>query len=101
MTVKTASKLVSRMIRAAMRETISPANQGARETSTLRPLREASKVSRQFGQELQQRVDAYTGSVDEFGSPGNTVYNWRLQFSGRASDFKAAKGVVGNAKLQA
>ncbi len=101
MSVKTASRLVSRMFRAAMKETISPANQGVRESLTLRPFSEASKVSRQFGHQLQQRVDAYTGSVDEFGSPGNTVDNWRLQFSGRASDFKAANGVVIGKKRQA
>ncbi len=101
MSVKTASKLVTRMMRAAIRETISPANQGTRKASTLRPLSEVGKVNRQFGHELQQRVDAYTGSVDEFGSPGNTVDNWRLQFSRRAVDFKAANRGDAGRKRQA
>lgn len=102
MPVKTAGKLVTRVMRAAIKETISPANQGTREASSLRSLSEAGSVSRQFGRELQQRVDAYTGSVDEFGSPGNTVDSWRLQFSRRAGDFKAANnGVASDRKRPA
>jgi hypothetical protein len=90
MSVKTASKLVSRAMRAAIKETISPANQGAKTSSEKRPLAEVGKVNRQFGHELHQRLQAYTGSVDEFGCPGNTVDSWRLQFSGREHGLKAA-----------
>lgn len=92
MSVKTASELVTRAMRAAFRDTISAANQGSKESGTLKPLSEVGDVSRQFGHQLQQDVDAYTGSVDEFGSPGNTVDSWRLQFSHRAIDFEAANG---------
>ncbi|MGI9504090.1 MAG: hypothetical protein ACR2RE_13660 [Geminicoccaceae bacterium] len=89
MSVKTASWLVSRVMRVAIKEAISPANQGTR-TSTRRPLSEVGDVNRQFGQELHQRLNAYTGSVDEFGCPGNTVDSWRSQFSQREGVFDAA-----------
>jgi hypothetical protein len=100
MSVKTASKLVTRAMRAAIKETISPANQGSNKASSRRPLSEAGNVSRQFGQTLHQRMYAYTGSVDEFGCPGNTVDSWRLQFSRREVEFKAANGVAPGKKRQ-
>ncbi|MDH3660089.1 MAG: hypothetical protein OEU92_08675 [Alphaproteobacteria bacterium] len=100
MSVKTASKLVTRVMRAAIKETISPANQGSKKASARRPLSEVGNVSREFGHALHQRLHAYTGSVDEFGCPGNTVDSWRLQFSRREGDFKAANGVGVSKKRQ-
>lgn len=92
MSVKTASWLVSRAMRVAIKEAISPANQGTKGSFS-----EAGDVSRHFGQELHQRLNAYTGSVDEFGCPGNTVDSWRLQFSQREGAFDAAN-TEGDAK---
>ena len=100
MSVKTASELVTRAMRAAIKETISPANQGTKENSERRPLREAGRVSLQFGHELHQRLHAYTGSVDDFGSPGNMVDNWRLQFSQRERAFEPANGIGDDRKRQ-
>ena len=100
MSVKTASELVTRAMRAAIKETISPANQDIEMPSERRPLSEAGKISRQFGQELHERVNAYTGSVDDFGAPDNMVDNWRLQFSRRANDFKPANGVDAGSRRQ-
>ena len=100
MPVKSASKLVARMMRAANKETISPANQPGRRYSSTRPLSEAGKVSREFGQELHLRLNAYTGSVDEFGCPGNTVDNWRLEFSQRKIGFAAANGLTDRRRRQ-
>ena len=97
MSVKTASQLVTRAVRAAIKETISPANQGSRKPSAQRPLHQAGDVNRQFGHELHQRLNAYTDSVDEFGSPGNTVDNWRLQFS----ELEAANGIEAGQKRRA
>ena len=89
MSVKTTSWLVARAMRVAIKEAIFPANQGTK-ASTRRPLGEVGDVNHQFGQELHQRLNAYTGSVDEFGCPGNTVDSWRLQFSRREGVFDAA-----------
>jgi len=99
MPVKIASRLVTRVMRGAIKEVISPANQGTK-MSKRRSLSEASDVSRQFGQELHQRLNAYTGSVDEFGCPGNTVDSWRVQFSQRDGGFDAANGVGEGRKRQ-
>ncbi|MEM8951385.1 MAG: hypothetical protein AAGA21_09920 [Pseudomonadota bacterium] len=90
MSVKTASELLTRAMRSAFRETISPANQGSKESNTLQPLSEAGDVSRQFGHELRQHVDVYTASADEFVNSGNTVDSWRMQFSHPTADLKAA-----------
>lgn len=81
MPVKNASRLVARAMRVALREVLSPANQGTRRKARTRPLAEAGNVSRQFGRQLHQQTSAYTGLVDQFGCPGNTVDTWRMEFS--------------------
>jgi hypothetical protein len=86
MSVKAASRLVTRAMRVAVKETILP----SRKRSERRSLHEAGKVSRQFGQKLHKCTNAYTGMVDQFGCPDNTVDNWRFQFSGSDPDLKAA-----------
>lgn len=90
MSVKTASRLVSRVMRVAFKETIAPANQPLRPSSTSRSLSEAGDVSRTFGSDLNEHLHAYTGSVDPFGNPSNTADSWRLQFCRRESAFEAA-----------
>jgi len=108
MPVKIATRLVNRFIRTATKETTSstaastataqakataPANEGTRQPSTGNGVfAEAGSVSHRFGQELHQQTSAYTGSVDEFGCPGNTVDSWRLQFSRTTSGLEAANG---------
>ena len=90
-----ASKLVSCIMRTAIMEAISPANQGTRHaTDEVGTLVEAGRVSRQFGHELHQQTSAYTGSVDEFGCPGNTVDSWRLEFSQKILPLEAANGTA-------
>lgn len=101
MPVSIASRLVTRVIGVARREAIAPANQGSGASSTRRSLSEAVKVSRQFGRELHQRLDAYTGSVDEFGGPGNIVDSWRVQFRQPNGGFEAANEVIDRRKRQA
>lgn len=98
MPVKIASRFITRFMRGANKEAISstpassnPDDERTRKTPKSRPLTEAGHVSRQFGLELHQQTSAYTGIVDEFGCPGNTVDSWRLEFS-RLEIFKAANG---------
>ncbi|MEM7043022.1 MAG: hypothetical protein AAF543_09450 [Pseudomonadota bacterium] len=86
MSVMTASRRVTRAMRDAIKETISPANQGSERTTSSRSFSE----SHQFGQELHKRLNAYTGAIDEFGCPGNTVDNWRVEFSRKEGAFEAA-----------
>ena len=93
MSVKTASELVARMMRVAIKETISPANQGFRNPSKRPSLSETAKVTQRLGKELHQQVNAYTGSVDEFGCPGNTVDRWRLHLSHRDGGLEAANSI--------
>lgn len=100
MSVKTASKLMSRVMRAAIKETISPANQGITKLGDRQSLSETVKVSHQFGKGLHQQANAYTGLVDEFGIPDNTVDNWRLQFSRRDGGLKAANSSGDQRKRQ-
>ena len=90
MSVMTTSRRVTRAMRAAIKETISPANQGSEGAAPLRSFSEAGDVNHHFGKELHQRLNAYTGSIDEFGCPGNTVDNWRVQFSRKEAAPKAA-----------
>jgi hypothetical protein len=83
-------------MRVAIREVMSPANQGTRKRARTRPLAEAGSVSRQFGRQLHQQASAYTGLVDQFGCPGNTVDDWRMEFS----RFEAANGTRALRKRQ-
>ncbi|MGI9452444.1 MAG: hypothetical protein ACR2QH_17660 [Geminicoccaceae bacterium] len=53
---------------------------------------EAGKVSSTFGYRLDERMQAYSGVLNEFGCPGNTVDHWRVQFVGHGSSVKAANG---------
>lgn len=53
-------------------------------------LAEVGKVSGVYGHVLHQRLDAYTGTVEEFGCPGNIVDNWRVHLSGREISLRAA-----------
>ena len=86
MSVKAASRLVTRAMRLAVKETISP----AREPGEARSFGEASNVSRQFGLKLHRSTNLYTGAVDPFGYPDNTVDNWRWQFDRPDRGLKAA-----------
>ena len=63
MSVKTASELMTRVMRAAIKETISPANQGTRTPSERPQLLsdDRRKSAQQFGKGLQQQANAYTG----------------------------------------
>lgn len=70
------------------------ANQGRRDQIERGSLAEAGKVNGVFGHVLYQRLNAYTGSVDEFGCPGNTVDSWRLQFTSREIGLKAANASI-------
>jgi len=45
-----------------------------------------------LGDRLDERMQAYSGVLNEFGCPGNTVDHWRVQFVGRESSPKAANG---------
>lgn len=90
MSVKTASKLVTRVMRGALREALSPANQPLKASSASRSLNEAGNVSRKFGNDLQQHTHAYTGSVDPFCNPSNTADRWRLQFCQPERELDAA-----------
>lgn len=101
MSVKTASKLVVRAMRAAITETISPANQGTKLSSRRRPLTEAGRVSREFCHELHQQQDAYSGMIDEVGSLGGTADSWRLEFSKRGRGLTPANGRMAKRKRQA
>ena len=102
MSVKTASELVSRAMRAAIRETISPANQGSRKGQTRHVSKTTGRfgntgdVSRKVGPEHHQRLNTYIGSVNEFGCPGNIVDDWRLQFSLDESELDAANRGTGS-----
>jgi len=78
MSVKAASQLLTRAMRGAVKETMSPDS----EKGESRSIEEASKVSRQFGLKLHRSTNLYTGAVDPFGYPNNTVDSWRSQFSG-------------------
>lgn len=76
MPVKTASRLVARAMKAVMSETIAPANQGTKRTTT-----KTDGAGHQFGSELHHRLNTYNGSIDEVTLPGKTVDSWRLQLS--------------------
>ena len=90
MAVKAAGRLVTRMMRVAFKETLSPANQAVRSSSTGRSLNEVCDVSRTFGNDLHQHLHAYTGSTDPFGTPSNTADSWRLQFCEAGDELEAA-----------
>ena len=91
MAVKAAGRLVTRMMRVAFKETLSPANQTVRSSSTGRSLNEVCDVSRTFGNDLHQHLHAYTGSTDPFGTPSsNTADSWRLQFCEAGAELEAA-----------
>ncbi len=60
-----------------------------------RSLAEAGRVSGVYGHVLHQRLNAYTGAVEEFGCPGNTVDNWRVHLSGREVSLRAANAPNG------
>ena len=84
---------MTRVMRAAIKETISPANQGTRKPSERQSLSEAAEATQQLGKGLHQQVNAYTGLMDEFGCPDHTVDTWRLQFSRRDGGFEAANSI--------
>ena len=71
-------------------ETSEVANQSQRKNAQSNSLTEAGKVSGTFGYKLDERMNVYMGSLNEFGCPGNTVDHWRFQFTGRESSLKAA-----------
>lgn len=86
-----ASGQVTREADGDVSKTASTAGQGRRGRVQQNSLAdEAGRVSRQFGHVLHWRLDAYTGTVDEFGCFGNTVDSWRLQFHSRDAGLKAA-----------
>lgn len=90
MAVKAASRLVTRFMRVAFKETPTPANQAERTSSAGRSLNEACTVSRTFGSDLHEHCHAYTGSNDPFGAPSNMVDSWRLQFREPVRELEAA-----------
>jgi hypothetical protein len=90
MSVKTSNGSAAREEQGAVEEAMTAANQTPRPGGPRNCFIEVGKVSRQFGHTLYQRLSAYTGSVDEFGCPGNTVDSWRWAFSSREVSFKAA-----------
>ena len=51
---------------------------------------DAGEVTSTFGYRLDERMNAYSSAMNEFGHPGNTVDHWRLQFNGQGGSFKAA-----------
>ena len=101
MSVKTASQLVKRAMRAAIAEATSAADGESKLSSTNRSLSEVGKVNREFGQELHQHVNVYTGSIDEVGGLGSTADSWRFAFSERRSVLIAANGVSTKQKRRA
>ncbi len=66
------------------------ANQSRQEYIRPSSFAEAGKVSSTFANRLDQRMNAYTGTLSDFGCPGNTVDNWRVQFTGGEPSFSAA-----------
>ncbi len=66
------------------------ANQSRQKDDRSNSLTEAGKVSGTFGHKLDERMNAYTGILSDFGCPGNTVDQWRIQFTGHEAGFKAA-----------
>jgi hypothetical protein len=90
MAVKAASRLVTRVMRVAFKETFSPANQAGRASSAGRSLNEAGNVSRTFSSELHQHIHAYTGSADPFATPNNTADSWRHQLCRPGRELEAA-----------
>ena len=93
MAVKAASRLVTRFMRVAFKDTPAPANQAGKASSAGRSLNEACTVSRTFGSDLNQHCHAYTGSNDPFGAPSNMVDSWRLQFCEPVRGLEAANSV--------
>lgn len=73
-----------------VRATNKAANQSSQKNTESGSLTEAGKVSGTFGYKLDERMNAYMDSPNDFGCPGNTVDHWRLQFTGRESSLKAA-----------
>ncbi len=100
MAVKAASRLVTRFIRVAFKETLTPANQASGISSAGRSLNEACNVSRTFGNDLHQHSHVYTGSNDPFAMPNNTVDSWRLQFCEPGHDLEAANSSGGTEDRQ-
>ncbi len=68
------------------------ANQSRQENSQRSSISDVVKVSSTFGNRLDERMQAYSGVLNEFGCPGNTVDQWRVQFIGRESSLRAANG---------
>lgn len=72
------------------------AHRNERETLAPSSFIEASKVSSMFGLKLDQQMNAYTGDLNDFGCPGNTVDHWRGQFTGgEAAGLRSAKSKAG------
>lgn len=80
---ETASGRMTRGAKSEVRSTKTVGRQVRRDQPMDSSLVEVGRVNRMFGRVLHQRMDPYTGSVDEFGCPGNTVDDWRLQFNKR------------------
>lgn len=90
MPVWKASELLTRAMRVRFKEAFFPANQSSRKGLRSRRLAEAGNLNRDFGQALLQQTSVYTGTVDQFGCPGNTVDSWRLEFIQSGSPLNAA-----------
>lgn len=70
------------------------ANQSRQESIQRNSFAEAGKVSATFGYRLDERMHAYSGAMNQFGCPGNTVDHWRVQFIGREASLKAANAKI-------
>jgi len=68
------------------------ANQSRKGKTQRSPISDVGRVSSTFGYRLDEPMQAYSGVLNEFGCPGNTVDQWRVQFIGRESSLRAANG---------
>ncbi len=70
------------------------ANQSRKEYIRANSFAEAGKVSSTFANRLDQHMNAYTGTLSDFGCPGNTVDSWRVHFTGREPSLRAANAKI-------